>query len=40
MKYFNIKESFIITADTDNEWVIENGIIKALPAWRWILGNE
>jgi predicted AAA+ superfamily ATPase len=40
MKYFNLKESFIITADTENEWVIENGIIKALPAWRWILGNE
>jgi uncharacterized protein len=39
MKYFNLKESLIITADTENEWIIENGIIKAVPAWKWLLGN-
>jgi uncharacterized protein len=39
MKYFNLKESFIITADTENEWGTENGVIKALPAWRWMLDS-
>jgi len=39
MKYFNLKESFIITADTENEWTVENGMIKALPAWRWMLDS-
>lgn len=40
MKYFNLKESYIITADTEDEWAVENGIIKAIPAWRWMMGNE
>ena len=39
MKYFNLKESFMITADTENEWTVENGMIKVLPAWRWMLDS-
>jgi uncharacterized protein len=38
MEYFKIKESLVITADTEKEWPCANGKIKALPAWKWMLG--
>ena len=40
MKHFNMKESLIISANTVNEWTTEDGIIKAFPAWKWVMENE
>jgi uncharacterized protein len=39
MKCFNLKEACIITADTEIEWMTENVVIKAVPAWKWMLNS-
>ena len=37
MKEFKIKESWIITFDETKEIEVEEGLIKVLPAWQWLL---
>jgi predicted AAA+ superfamily ATPase len=37
MKEFNITTSWIITFDETKEIVVEEGLIKVVPAWQWLL---
>jgi predicted AAA+ superfamily ATPase len=37
MKEFNIKTTWIITYDETKEIEVEEGLIKVVPAWQWLL---
>ncbi|HQL70824.1 MAG TPA: DUF4143 domain-containing protein, partial [Bacteroidales bacterium] len=38
MKYFNKKEAYIITQNQTDSFIKDDLIIKAIPAWKWIIG--
>jgi hypothetical protein len=40
MRYFKLKEGFILTKDRSDEIIIDGKKINVLPAWRWLLVNE
>ncbi|MBU0558723.1 MAG: ATP-binding protein, partial [Bacteroidetes bacterium] len=39
MKYFNIKESFLLTNSNEETISIEDMEIKILPLWKWLIMN-
>ncbi|NOX17064.1 MAG: ATP-binding protein [Chlorobi bacterium] len=39
MKYFNIKESFLLTNNHEEKLTVDNYEINIMPLWKWLLGK-
>jgi len=40
MKKFKVKKGILITKNEEREVKVEEGKIKYIPLWKWLLGNE
>jgi uncharacterized protein len=40
MPYFGLKESFIITLNETDEIVTGSGIVRVIPAWKWLIEDH